>query len=163
MRDRRRFLANQWKEWADDLARAGFAEGAAAVYTLIETCIREGRIEANESEWLPAGRPHQEEPDPMPKPIFITLPSLDIEDYARYLRERGWRLELDDTMEFGYLCFSPDDDPPSSGRRFRDAVLLQSELDLSRHFEHLFATHYQIPPPPPQEGPDAEHPAGQPG
>jgi ParB/RepB/Spo0J family partition protein len=53
VRDRRRFLANQWKDWADDLARAGFVEGAAAVYTLIETCIREGRIEANESEWLP--------------------------------------------------------------------------------------------------------------
>ena len=52
VRSRQRFLANQWKDWADELARTGFAEGAAAVYTLIETCIREGRIEANESEWL---------------------------------------------------------------------------------------------------------------
>jgi len=52
VRDRRRFLANQWKDWADELAQAGFTEGAAAVYTLIETCIKEGRIEANESEWV---------------------------------------------------------------------------------------------------------------
>ncbi|MEI7772605.1 MAG: hypothetical protein WCI67_21625 [Chloroflexales bacterium] len=99
----------------------------------------------------------------MPKPVYITLPSLEIEDYARYLRERGWLLDLDDTMEFGYLCFAPGDDPPSSGRKFRDAVLLQSELDLNRHFEHLFATHYQIPPPLPQEPPNAEPSAGQPG
>jgi ParB/RepB/Spo0J family partition protein len=52
VRNRQRFLANQWKDWADELAAAGFAEAAAAVYTLIETCIREGRIEANESEWV---------------------------------------------------------------------------------------------------------------
>ncbi|RRR76567.1 MAG: ParB/RepB/Spo0J family partition protein [Candidatus Viridilinea halotolerans] len=55
VRERRRFLANQWRDWADALALAGFAEGAAAVYTLIEVCIAEGRIEANESEWV--GRP----------------------------------------------------------------------------------------------------------
>lgn len=53
VRDRRRFLANQWKDWADELAAQGFDREAAAVYTLIEACIREGRIEANESEWLP--------------------------------------------------------------------------------------------------------------
>lgn len=52
IRDRRRFLANQWKDWADDLARAGYDEAARALYTLLEICIEEGRIEANESEWV---------------------------------------------------------------------------------------------------------------
>lgn len=59
LRSRKRFLANQWKDWADALAQAGFAEGAAAVYTLIETSIREGRIEANESEWLAQATAHE--------------------------------------------------------------------------------------------------------
>lgn len=51
VKDRRQWLANQMKEWADELLAAGYEEGAAAVYTLTELCIRDNRLEADESQW----------------------------------------------------------------------------------------------------------------
>ncbi|NNJ12090.1 ParB/RepB/Spo0J family partition protein [Chloroflexales bacterium ZM16-3] len=51
VKDRRQWLANQMKDWADDLAAAGYDEAAAAIYTLTEQCIRDNRLEADESQW----------------------------------------------------------------------------------------------------------------
>nr|WP_255604350.1 ParB/RepB/Spo0J family partition protein [Oscillochloris sp. ZM17-4] len=51
VKDRRQWLANQMKEWADELLAGGFEEASAAVYTLTEQCIRDNRLEADESQW----------------------------------------------------------------------------------------------------------------
>ncbi len=52
VKDRRQWLANQMKDWADELQQGGFEEAAAAIYTLTELCIREARLEADESQWI---------------------------------------------------------------------------------------------------------------
>ncbi|NTU84931.1 MAG: ParB/RepB/Spo0J family partition protein [Chloroflexales bacterium] len=51
VKDRRQWLANQAKDWADELRVAGFEEGAAAILTFTEQCIRDNRLEADESQW----------------------------------------------------------------------------------------------------------------
>ena len=82
---------------------------------------------------------------PPEKPIFIALPPLDDRSFIGYLRERGWRVEPDETLPFEVICHGPSDPPHGSGWRLVDAAVCQSEQDLRALFAHLEQERYPLP------------------
>jgi ParB/RepB/Spo0J family partition protein len=51
VRNRKQWLANQAVDWARELERTGYQEGAAAILTFIEACIEANRLEADENQF----------------------------------------------------------------------------------------------------------------